>query len=200
MIPWNALPWNTIAIIIGLSILIPILLSLVCIRLKRYEDAGFTIGVFLLVLSIVSYGYVIPEQIIHETMLPQNYVWEDTGLIHYWERNSVFSHDENQKQLPVEITSIFSQRPPIYKNFTGKEIIHATAFDTYTKQMMIHDAIYDENGDIFRVINNQEQVSEWYKIDPYLTSLKYVSVRSRTYGNPLKYWRKSNHSSRLDGI
>lgn len=184
MIPWNALPWNTIAIIIGLSILFPILLSLVCIRFKRYEDAGFTIGVFLLVLSVVSYGYVIPQQIIHETMLPQNYVWEDTGLIHYWERNSVFSHDENQKQLPMEITSIFSQRPPINRNFTGKEIIHAIAFDTNTKQMMIHDALYDENGDIFRVINNQEQVSEWYKIDPYLTSLKYVSIEAGRMGIP----------------
>jgi hypothetical protein len=184
MIPWNALPWNTIAIIIGLSILIPTLLSLVFIRLKRYEDTGFAIGVFLLVLSILSYGYVIPQQIIHETMLPQNFVWEDNGLIHYWERNSVFSHDENQKQLPEEITSIFSQRPPIYKNFTGKEVIHAIAFDSNTKQMMIHDAIYDENGDIFRVINGQEQVSEWYKIDPYLTSLKYVSAEAGRMGIP----------------
>ena len=184
MIPWNALPWNTIAIIISLSIFIPILLSVVCSRLKRYEDAGFTIGVFLLVLSIISYGYVIPQQVIQEIMLPQNYVWEDAGLIHYWERNSVFSHDENRKQLPEEIINLFSQRPQINKNFTGKEIIHATAFDSNTKQMMIHDALYDETGDIFRVINDQEQVSEWYKVNPYLTNLQYVSVEAGCMGIP----------------
>ena len=66
MSPWNALPWNTIVAIIGISLLIPSLLAIILIRIKRFEDLGMAIGVFLLILGSVSYAYLIPQDIIHE--------------------------------------------------------------------------------------------------------------------------------------
>ena len=184
MIPWNALPWNTIAIIIGLSLLLSSLLTILFIKKRRFEDLGMVIGVFLIILSSVSYFYLIPNEIVDNAMLPEDYVWEDTGNIQYWERNSVFPHDRSGTYTPFEIQKLVAKRPPIEKNFTGKEIIHAAHFDSNEKEMIIHDAIYDENGEIFRVINRNEEVSEWYRIDPYLSSLKYVSVDAGHMGIP----------------
>ena len=51
MSPWNALPWNTIVAIIGISIFIPSFLTILFIRIKRFEDLGMAIGVFLLILG-----------------------------------------------------------------------------------------------------------------------------------------------------
>jgi len=83
MSPWNALPWDTIIIIIAISIIIPSLLSVVFIKFRRFEDLGLVLGVFLIILSLFSYFYLIPNDIINEAILPENYIWEDTGNVRY---------------------------------------------------------------------------------------------------------------------
>ncbi|MEM0493318.1 MAG: lipocalin family protein [Candidatus Thermoplasmatota archaeon] len=184
MIPWNALPFNTIALVIGLSIVIPTLLTLLCIFLKRFEDAGFIIGLFLIILSFFSYFYLIPNEIIDKTILPEDYIWEDTGEIYYWERNSVFSHDRYRTILPEELTGLFSKRPPIEKTSKGRLVIHAASYNKENNEMLIHDALYDDKGDVFCVINNKEAISEWYTINPYTTSLEYTRIEAGSMGIP----------------
>jgi len=184
MVPWNAIPFNTIAVITGLSIIIPTLLTLLCIILKRYEDAGFIVGLFLVFLSLFSYFYLIPYEVIDKTMLPEDYIWEDSGSIYYWERNSVFSHDRYRIILPEELTRLFSKRSPIEKEFTGRLVIHAVSYDKENNEMLIHDALYDDKGDVFSVINNKELVSEWYRINPYTSSLAYTDVEAGSMGIP----------------
>jgi hypothetical protein len=76
------------------------------------------------------------------------------------------------------------KRDPIEKTFIGKEIIHVTDFNKYENCALINDALYDENGEVFSVLNNQEKVSEWYEIDTYINSLKYVNVEAGRMGIP----------------
>jgi len=63
MLPWNALPLNTIGIIVALSILIPSLITIILIKIKRYEEVGWIIGIFLIILSLITYSYLIPNEI-----------------------------------------------------------------------------------------------------------------------------------------
>jgi hypothetical protein len=176
MSPWNALPWDTILIIVAISIFIPSLLTVIFIKIRRFEDLGLTVGVFLLVLSLFSYFYLIPNDVINEAILPENYVWEDTGYVKYWERNSVFLKDNNEQMSYAAISRLLPKRTPINKDFTGKEVIHAVSYDKEKNQMFINDVIYDENNEIFSAINGIEKVSEWYFINPKLSSLEYVNV------------------------
>jgi|GEM_PF-404473 len=184
MSPWNALPWNTIIIIIGCSILIPSFFTVLFIKLRRFEDLGLVFGVFLVVLSLVSYFYLTPNEIVNEAMLPENYVWEDTGHVTYWERNSVFLKNSDKQTSLVALGSILPERTPIKKNFTGKEVIHAVSYDKEKNKMLINDVIYDENNEIFTVINDNEKVSEWYFINPKLSSLEFVNVDGGYMGIP----------------
>jgi len=184
MAPWNALPWNTILAIIGISLLIPSLLAALFIKIKRYEDLGMTIGVFLLILGSISYGYLIPQQVVHETILPENYIWEDQGTVHYWERNSVLLKGKAQGSLPFDILQALPQREPIERTFIGKEVIHVSEFNHEKNQALINDVIYDDNGEILHVINNTEKVSEWYWIDSHTTSLRYTTVSAGHMGVP----------------
>src|SRR5512136_2953782 len=113
MSPWNTLPWNTILAIIGMSLLIPVILSIILIKVKRYEDLGMAVGVFLLILGSVSYVYLIPQDVIHETRLPVNYSWEDLGTVHYWERNGIFLTGIDQRRIPYLIRWLLPERTPI---------------------------------------------------------------------------------------
>ena len=185
MSPWNALPWNTIIAIIGVSLLIPSILAIVYMKFKRFEDLGMTIGVFLILLGVVSYAYLIPTAVVNEAILPENYIWEDQGTISYWERNSVFSQDNALAQVPLELSNLITKRSPIEKNFIGKEIIHAVEMNSDKTKMLIHDALYDDKGAILRVINDQESVSEWYMIDPHLSKLLYTDVNGGHMGIPM---------------
>jgi hypothetical protein len=191
MVPWNALPWNTIVILIGLSILLPSIFAILYIYRRRFEELGLIIGVFFLLLSSVSYGYLIPNEIIGKSVLPDNYRWEDQGNIHYWERNTVFSPSENLYEIPYQLLSLRSKREPIVKDFIGREVIHATYFDKDTTEIVIHDVIYDENDEVFRVISENEKVSEWYRVKAHLTNLEYVNVDAGRMGIP-------SHSERFN--
>ncbi|KYK20566.1 hypothetical protein AYK25_04630 [Thermoplasmatales archaeon SM1-50] len=178
MSPWNTLPWNTILAIIGISLFIPSILAFLFIRLKRYEDFGFAVGVFLLILGVIAYGYLIPYQVIDETKLTEDYFWEDQGSVHYWERNGIFLRGNDQRNIPFAIRWILPQRSPIERKFIGKEIIHVSAFNKEENTAFIHDVIYDDTGAILHVINNTEKVSEWYWVDAHTASLKYTNVNA----------------------
>jgi predicted secreted hydrolase len=184
MLPWNALPLNTIFIIIGLSLFISILLTIILIKIKRYEEFGWVIGIFLIILSSVTFLYLIPHEIIDEASIPDNYIWEDEGKIYYWERNTFFYPEEVRYQIPLWFANLLSKREPIEETFVGKEVIHVTDFNKYENSAVIHDALYDKNGEIFSVLNLQEEVSEWYEIDSHLTSLKYLNVEAGHMGIP----------------
>ena len=184
MSPWDTLPWNTILLIIGFSLLIPSVIAILCIKLKRYEDVGLTIGVFLLILGAATYVYLIPQEVIQETKLPENYSWEDTGSVHYWERNGLFIQGKDQRRIPFIIRWLLPQRAPIEKDFLATEIIHVSEFQKETNNALIHDVIYDDTGEILSVINNTQKVSEWYWVDSHTTNLSYKNVNAGRMGIP----------------
>ena len=184
MVPWNALPLHTIGIIIALSIIIPVLLSLLLIKIKKYEELGWVIGIFLVILSILTYSIIIPFSIVDNARIPDDYIWEDEGKVYYWERNTVLFPDEIEIRLFSAIANTIVKRDPIKMEFIGKEVIHVTKFNKYENTAIIHDAIYDENGEIFRVLNGKEAVSEWYEINTKINSLKYVNVEAGHMGIP----------------
>ncbi|DAC72198.1 MAG TPA: hypothetical protein DSN98_06440 [Thermoplasmata archaeon] len=184
MSPLNTLPWNTIVAIIGMSILIPSLLTIILIRIKRFEDVGMAVGVFFLILGSVSYAYLIPQEIIHEATLPENYIWQDQGAVHYWERNGIFQQGKDQRPIPFALRRILPQRSPIDRNFLATEVIHVSEVDREANKALIRDVIYDDSGEILNVINNTEKVSEWYWIDSHTSSLKYLSVNAGYMGIP----------------
>jgi len=156
----------------------------VFIRKKRYEDTGIAIGIFLLLLSTITYVYIIPQQVVNQAMLPEDYIWYDEGTITYWERNNVFSQDRYEIRIPNFLQKRLTNREPIEENYTGTEVIHAVSYDPDHNHMMIHDVIYDQNGDVVTVINDQEKVSEWYEINPKLSSMMYVNVDAGYMGIP----------------
>lgn len=182
MLPWNALPLNTIGIIVGLSLIIPTLIAILLIKIKRYEEVGWVIGIFLIILSSVTFFYLIPNEIVVEAKIPEDYIWEDEGNIYYWERNTALFKDD--LNLPHQIVDILVKRDPIQKTFVGKEVIHVTKSNKYENKAVIHDALYDENGEILTVLNGLEEVSEWYEIDTHITSLEYVNVEAGHMGIP----------------
>jgi predicted secreted hydrolase/RsiW-degrading membrane proteinase PrsW (M82 family) len=192
MVEWSALPWDTIVLIIVISVIIPILFTFIYIKIRRYEEIGIAIGLFLIILSSVSFFYLIPNEIVEKAMLPEDYMWEDIGDVYYWERNAVFAPSEGYFEMPYQITGLFSKRQPIVKNFKGRQVIHATYYDDEKKEMIIHDALYDENNEIFRVINEMEPISEWYRIDSLLSSLEFVNVDAGKMGIPANSNRTSN--------
>jgi predicted secreted hydrolase len=184
MLPWSALPLNTIGIIIGLSLIISIILTIILIKIKRYEELGWVIGVFLIILSSVTFLYFIPHEIVDEAKIPEDYIWEDEGNIYYWERNTFFYPEEVRYQIPLWFANLLSKREPIEETFVGKEVIHVTKFNKYENSAIINDALYDERGEIFTVLNDQEEVSEWFEIDTHLKSLEYVNVEAGHMGIP----------------
>ena len=184
MLPWNALPLNTIATIFALSLLIAAILSIVLIKTKKYEELGWVIGVFLIILSSITFLYLIPNEVIDNAVIPEDYIWEDEGNVYYWERNTVLFPEEMKFKIPAKIFDAINKREPLEQNFVGKEVIHVTKSYKSENRAIIHDAIYDENGEIFTVLNNQEEVSEWYEIDTHLTSLEYVNVEAGHMGIP----------------
>jgi len=184
MSPWETLPWNTILAIIGVSLLIPCFLAIIFIKIKRYEDVGLTIGVFLLILGVIAYAYLIPQQVIDETKLPKDYIWEDQGAVHYWERNGIFLKGKDQRRIPFAIRWILPERSPIDKSFLAKEVIHVSESQPGENKALIHDVIYDNTGDVLSVINNTEKVSEWYWIDSHTSSLQYSNVDAGHMGIP----------------
>ena len=184
MQPLNALPLNIIGIIIALSLFISLGLTILLIKIKRYEEVGWVIGVFLIILSSITFVYLIPHEIIDEAKIPSDYIWEDEGEIYYWERNSFFYPEELQFKIPLWFTNMLVKRDPIEETFIGKEIIHVTDYNKYENSALINDALYDQNGEVFTVLNDQEKVSEWYEIDTHLTSLKYVNVEAGRMGIP----------------
>ena len=147
MLPWNALPLNTIGIIISLSLLIPAIITILLLKIKRYEELGWIIGIFLVILSLITYSYLIPNEIIDNARIPEDYIWEDEGNVYYWERNSVFSPDE-LVSLPPTLADLIVRRDPIEKEFVGKEIIHVTEFNKHENKAVVHDAIYICKPDI----------------------------------------------------
>ena len=184
MTVWNAIPWNTIAVVISLSLLIPSLLAVVFIRLKRFEDLGAVIGVFLLLLGGISYFYVIPTDVVHQATLPENYLWQDEGRVHYWERNSVFLHTTDGSVLPFELAELANTRTPIVKDFIGRETIETVQCNHKQNSVLIHDAMYDENNDVLMVINETQRVSEWYWVDAHTDNLRYLNVTAGSMGIP----------------
>lgn len=184
MLPLNALPLNTIGIVIGLSILIPSLISIYLIRIRKFEELGMIIGVFLIILGLTTYFYIIPMEIIEDAKLPDEYIWEDEGEVYYWEKNSVISTDEHVFKLPKLIERLISKRQPIEKNFIGKEVIYVSQLEKDEPKAIINDVLYDDKGEIFTVINGQEKISEWYGIDARLSSLEYYNVDAGRMGIP----------------
>lgn len=184
MSPLSALPWDTIGIIIGISLLAPSVLAVVFIKRHRFEELGWAIGLFLLILGIVTYCVIIPMTIVDEAILPEDYIWEDEGTIYYWEKNSVISPHESKIQLPPRIAERFNQREPIEKTFIGKEVIRVTQVDKDAQEAVIQDALLDDKGKIFQVINGLEPVSEWYTVDARLISLQYVKITAGHMGIP----------------
>lgn len=184
MVSWSALPLNTIVIIISLSLFISITLTVILIKIKRYEELGWVIGVFLIILSSVTFIYLVPHEIVDNARIPEDYIWEDEGNIYYWERNTFFFPDELRFKIPAWIAGLLIKREPIEETFVGKEVIHVTKFNKHENKAVIHDALYDENGEIFSVLNDQEEVSEWYEIDTHLKSLEYVNVEAGHMGIP----------------
>ena len=184
MLPLNALPLDTIGIVIGLSILIPSLISIYLIRIRKFEELGMVIGIFLIVLGLTTYFYIIPMEVIEDTKIPEEYIWEDEGEIYYWEKNSVISTDEHIFKLPKRIERLISKRQPIEKNFIGKELIFVNQVEKDESKAIINDVLYDDKGEIFTVINGQEKISEWYGIDTRLSSLEYYNVDAGRMGIP----------------
>lgn len=184
MLPWSALPWNSIGIVIGLSILVPVLITILFIKIKKFEELGMVIGVFLIILGVVTYFYIIPQEIVGDATIPGEYIWEDEGNVYYWEKNSVISTEDSLINLPPRIKNLLSKRDPIEKNFKGKEVIYVTGYDHHEKKAIINDVMYDDKGEIFRVINEQEKISEWYGINTQLTSLEYYNVDAGRMGIP----------------
>lgn len=160
--------------------------------MKRYEDLGLAIGVFLLILGSVSYFYIIPNEVINETRLPQDYIWEDQGTVHYWERNGIFLQAKDDRRVPFVIRWLLPQRSPIEEEFTGTEVIHVSEFDKNGDKALIHDVIYDDTGAVLSVINNTELVSEWYWVDSHTLSLKYLNVNAGSMGIPSATNRVNN--------
>ncbi|MFW6121587.1 MAG: hypothetical protein ACOC80_11910 [Petrotogales bacterium] len=193
MLPWNVLPWDTVAIVIAISILVPSLITILFIKIKRYEELGMAIGVFLLILSPVTFFYIIPNNVVDDATLPEGYIWEDEGDIYYWEKNSVVSTEEHIFKLPHRIEKLIAKRSPIEKNFKGKEVIYVTQFDRHEKRAIIHDVLYDNKGEVLAVINGREKVSEWYGIDGHLSSLEYFNVDGGRMGIP-------SDSKRFDSV
>ena len=126
---------------------------------------------------------IIPQNIIDEATLPENYIWEDEGTIYYWEKNSVIS-PESIIKLPPRIAERFSQREPIEITFGGKEIIKVVDIDRKNNLAVIQDSLLDENNEVFTVINGLEPVSEWYTVDAHLTSLEYLLIQAGRMGIP----------------
>ena len=184
MSPWTTLPWNTILVIIGVSILVPTLLTFILIKLKRYEDVGLVMGVCLLVIGSVTYVYLIPQEVIQETKLPDDYIWEDQGAVHYWERNGLFLKGIDQRRIPFAIRWLLPERAPIIQDFLAKEVIHVSEFDKEENKALIHDVIYDDTGAVLTVINNTQKVSEWYWVDSHTSSLQYLNVDAGRMGIP----------------
>jgi len=184
MVPLNALPLNTIGIVIGLSILIPTLLTIFLIRIRKFEELGMVIGIFLIILSVSTYFYIIPTQIVDEAILPEEYLWEDEGDVYYWEKNSVISTDERVFKLPYRIERLISKQQPIEKNFKGKEMIYVSEINKELDRAIINDVVYDDTGEIFSVINGRERISEWYAVDARLSSLEYFNVDAGRMGIP----------------
>ena len=119
-------------------------------------------------------------------VLPENYIWEDQGTVHYWERNGIFLQGKDQRRIPFAIRRILPQRSPIERDFLATEVIHVSEFDRETNKALIHDVIYDDTGEVLSVINNTEKVSEWYWIDSHTSSLKYLYCKRRTHGHPYR--------------
>ena len=184
MSPLDTVPWNTILFIIGVSLLIPSLLATLFLRLKRYEDVGLAIGVFLLILGSVTYLYLIPQEIIAETKLPEDYIWEDTGMVKYWERNGLFLKGIDQRRVPFLIQWLLPERTPIIREFLATEVIHVSEFHKESNKALIHDVIYDDTGEVLSVINNTQKVSEWYWVDSHNRDLSYVNVDAGRMGIP----------------
>jgi len=184
MLPLNTLPLDTIGIVIGISILIPTLIAIFLIRIRKFEELGMVIGVFLIVLSLTTYFYIIPMEIVEDTILPEEYIWEDEGEVYYWEKNSVISANEHIFNLPSRIDELISKRQPIEKNFKAKQVIYVTQLDKDGTKAIINDVLYDDKGEIFTVINNQEKISEWYGIDARLSSLEFYNVDAGRMGIP----------------
>ncbi|MBN1861334.1 MAG: hypothetical protein JW840_07740 [Candidatus Thermoplasmatota archaeon] len=160
--------------------------------MRRYEDLGLAIGVFLLILGSVSYFYLIPQEVIHETRLPQDYIWEDYGAVNYWERNGIFLQGKGDSRIPFLIRWFFPQRSPIEREFIGKEVIHVSDFDKTGDKALIHDVMYDDTGSILSVINNTEKVSEWYWVDSHTYSLQYLNVDAGCMGIPSESHQGNN--------
>jgi predicted secreted hydrolase len=184
MVSWSALPLNTIVIIISLSLLISIILTVILIKIKRHEETGWVLGVFLIILSSIAFLYLIPYEIVDNARIPEDYIWEDEGDIYYWERNTFFYPEELRYKIPMWFANLLAKRDPIEETFIGKEVIHVTKFNKFENSAVIHDALYDKNGEIFSVLNNQEEISEWYEIDTLLNSLQYVNVEGGHMGIP----------------
>ncbi|UCD14207.1 MAG: hypothetical protein JSW60_01995 [Thermoplasmatales archaeon] len=188
MLPLNMLPLDTIGIVIGISILVPSLITILFIKIRRFEEFGMVIGVFLLVLSLVTYFYIIPNEVVQDAILPEEYIWEDEGDVYYWEKNSVVSTEEHVFRLPYRIERLMSKRQPIEKKFKGKEVIYVSHYEEDEKKAIIHEALYDDKGEVLTVINGREKVSEWYGVDTRLSSLEYFNVDAGRMGIP------SNHN------
>ncbi len=182
MSTWNALPWNTIGIIIGSSLLISSLFTILLIKIKKYEELGWVMGVFLIFLSSISFLYLIPQEIIQVAVLPGDYKLDDEGYIYYLERNCIIIDDEIK--IPSIIDKFIEKRDPIEMNFVGKEVIHIVESNHEDQTALIHDALYNERGEVFRVINKNDVVNEWYEINPKLYDLKYVNVEGGHMGIP----------------
>jgi len=187
MLPWNALPLNTIGIIVGISLLLSTIIAVFLIKVKRYEELGWILGVFLIILGSIAFLYLIPNEIVDNAVIPEDYFWEDEGNIQYWERNTVFFPEEFRFKLPTQIADLITWKEPIEETFIGKQVIHVTKFNKYENKAIIHDALYDENGEIFSVLNDLAEVSEWYEIDTHIKSLKYVNVEAGHMGIPSNF-------------
>ncbi len=184
MLPLNTLPLDTIGIVIGISILIPSLITIFLIRIRKFEELGMVIGVFLIVLSLTAYFYIIPIGVVEDTILPEEYIWEDEGEVYYWEKNSVISTNEHIFKLPSRIDGLISRRQPIEKNFKAKQMIFITQLNEDGTKAIINDVLYDDKGEIFTVINGQEKISEWYGVNARLSSLEYYNVDAGRMGIP----------------
>ena len=76
MLPLSSLSWDTIGIAVGISLLIPSVLSVILIKRHRYEEVGWVIGLFLVILGLVTFFVIIPQTIIDEAILPEDYLWD----------------------------------------------------------------------------------------------------------------------------
>ena len=184
MSAWNALSWDTILLIIGLALLIPTLLALLFAKIRRFEDLGAVIGVFLLLLGGIAYFYLIPTAIVQQATLPQDYLWQDEGTVHYWERNSVLLRNGAGSIMPFELAQLAAKRSPIIRDFLGKETILVSETNPKNNSALIQDAVYDDTGEVLTVINGTQHVDEWYHVDPHTASLRFTDVDAGSMGIP----------------